>query len=122
MPQVSLDFKPGDKVKVVGHAGIAKVVSIEPIGEGNQFKVELFFPESKEMESKMFPFTEIKKVPEVMERVKMLDFDPSWKYNLFMDAMRFSLACRYDPLFSLSVTKIDAVPHQIEGEREYTEF
>ena len=43
------------------------------------------------------------------------EFDPSWKFNLFTDAMRFSLAHKYDPSFSLSVTRIDVLPHQIEA-------
>ncbi|MFQ6061144.1 MAG: DEAD/DEAH box helicase, partial [Thermoplasmata archaeon] len=114
MREKRIDFEPGDKVRVEGHEGHGKVVSIEPIGD-DQFRVELFYPDNKEYVVKMYPFTEIVRVPEIVERVKSLDFDPSYKYDLFMDSMRFSLAYKYDPLFSLSSTQIDVYPHQIEA-------
>lgn len=105
------DFQPGDRVKVEGHEGFAEVIKIEPIGK--QYNVKLFF-ESGPV-NKIFPLTNIYKVPSILEKVKSKEFDPTWKYNLYMDTLRFNLAYKYDPLFSLSITRIDVLPHQVDA-------
>lgn len=106
-------FKPGDLVTVKGFRGYAKIISIEPLGEN--YKVDLFYPEEKTTHTVIYPLTGVEKICTPIEMIKSRKFDPSWKFNLFMDAMRFSLAHQYDPFFSLSITRIDVLPHQIEA-------
>ena len=106
------EFNQGDNVIVEGFHGHGKVISIEPINE--VYKIELYFPEKGKPLNLLYPLTKITRIPGVLEKLKNFDFDPSYKYNLFMDAMRLSLAHQYDPFFSLSVTRIDVLPHQME--------
>jgi len=46
------------------------------------------------------------------------DGDPV-KFRLGIEAMRLSLAYEYDPFFSLSVARVDPLPHQLEAVYDY---
>ncbi len=46
------------------------------------------------------------------------DGDPV-KFKLGIEAMRLSLAYEYDPFFSLSVARVDPLPHQLEAVYDY---
>ena len=107
------EINSGDLVTVEGYHEHGKIISIEPLGD--LYKVDLFFPESKQSHTVIYPLTEIRRISTPLEMVKSFKFDPSYKFNLFTDATRFSLAHLYDPFFSLSVTRIDVLPHQIEA-------
>ncbi len=41
------------------------------------------------------------------------------KFKLGVEALRLKLAYEYDPYFSLSITRIDPLPHQLEAVYEY---
>lgn len=41
------------------------------------------------------------------------------KFRLGLEALRLQLACEYDPYFSLSIARIDPLPHQLEAVYEY---
>ena len=110
-------FRHGDQVTVEGFQGYALVSNITAIGD--LYKVDLVFPEVREtkdaMRAVMWPLQKIEKLSGPLEMVKSGRFDPSWKLNLLTDAYRFSLAHQYDPFFSLSVSRIDVLPHQIDA-------
>lgn len=105
-------FQPEDKVLVNGKH--AEVKTLKDIG-GGHFEVGVVYTEDNRFESVIYPFTDIQKIDSPIESAKKLKFDPSWKYDLATDALRFKHAYLYDPLFSLSTTRIDALPHQIEA-------
>ncbi|MBV8855356.1 MAG: DUF3883 domain-containing protein [Acidobacteria bacterium] len=46
------------------------------------------------------------------------DGDPH-KFRLGVEAMRLTLAYEYDPYFSLSIARVDPLPHQLEAVYEY---
>src|SRR6266487_4196406 len=46
------------------------------------------------------------------------DGDPQ-KFRLGVEAMRLSLAFEYDPYFSLSIARVDPLPHQLEAVYDY---
>ena len=46
------------------------------------------------------------------------DGDPL-KFRLGIEAMRLGLAYEYDPYFSLSIARVDPLPHQLEAVYEY---
>lgn len=46
------------------------------------------------------------------------DGDPT-NFRLGIEAMRLSLAYEYDPFFSLSVARVDPLPHQLEAVYDY---
>src|ERR1051325_4396826 len=41
------------------------------------------------------------------------------KFRLAIEAMRLALAFEYDPYFSLSIARVDPLPHQLEAVYEY---
>jgi len=107
-----ISFQTDDKVLVNGKH--AEVKTLKDIGSGN-FEVGVVYSEDSKFYTLIYPFTDIQKIDSPIESAKKLKFDPSWKYNLATDALRFKHAYLYDPLFSLSTTLIDALPHQIEA-------
>src|SRR5216683_3498385 len=46
------------------------------------------------------------------------DGDPA-KFRLGIEAMRLALAYEYDPYFSLSIARVDPLPHQLEAVYDY---
>ncbi len=46
------------------------------------------------------------------------DGDPA-KFRLGIEAMRLGLAYEYDPYFSLSIARVDPLPHQLEAVYDY---
>jgi superfamily II DNA or RNA helicase len=46
------------------------------------------------------------------------DGDPA-KFKLAIEALRLALAYEYDPYFSLSIARVDPLPHQLEAVYEY---
>ncbi|NQT80773.1 MAG: DUF3883 domain-containing protein [Candidatus Aminicenantes bacterium] len=55
---------------------------------------------------------------ELSPEVQPFDGDPE-KFRLGIEALRLGLAYEYDPYFSLSIARIDPVPHQLEAVYEY---
>lgn len=108
----SPDFEVSDHVLL--HDRSAEVVRLESLENGN-WKVGVVTSDDKRYHSVIWPITELERLSSPLERAQNLDFDPSWKYNALVDALRFKNAYLYDPLFSLSTTRIDALPHQIEA-------
>jgi hypothetical protein len=51
-------------------------------------------------------------------REPLFDGDPS-KFKLGIEAARLGLAYEYDPYFSLSIARIDPLPHQLEAVYDY---
>src|SRR2546428_6635015 len=43
----------------------------------------------------------------------------SLRFRLAVEAMRLSLAFEYDPYFSLSIARVDPLPHQLEAVYDY---
>ena len=41
------------------------------------------------------------------------------KFRLGIEALRLGLAFEYDPYFSLSIARVDPLPHQLEAVYEY---
>lgn len=105
-------FQLDDRVLV--NSKHAEIKTLKDIGEGH-FEVGIVYTEDNRFDTVIYPFTEIQKMDSPIESAKKLQFEPSWKYDLATDALRFKHAYLYDPLFSLSTTRIDALPHQIEA-------
>lgn len=73
------EINPGDLVTVEGYYEYGKVISVEPLGD--LYKVDLFFPESKQSHTVIYPLTEIRRISTPLEMVKSFKFDPSYKFN-----------------------------------------
>jgi SNF2 family DNA or RNA helicase len=55
---------------------------------------------------------------EISSEKKPFDGDPV-KFRLGIEAMRLALAYEYDPYFSLSIARVDPLPHQLEAVYDY---
>ena len=55
---------------------------------------------------------------EVSPEKEPFDGDPA-KFRLGIEAMRLGLAYEYDPYFSLSIARVDPLPHQLEAVYDY---
>ena len=55
---------------------------------------------------------------QVSSEEKPFDGDPQ-KFRLGIEAMRLALAYEHDPYFSLSIARVDPLPHQLEAVYEY---
>lgn len=92
-----------------------KVVTIIPMGNaikliGKGLKTGMFYEPvlNDEQLSKL----------EVMPEKEPFDGDP-FRFRLGIEAMRLKLAYEYDPYFSLSIARVDPLPHQLEAVYEY---
>jgi superfamily II DNA or RNA helicase len=54
----------------------------------------------------------------IISKAPAYDGDPA-KFKLAIEAARLSLAYEYDPYFSLSIARVDPLPHQLEAVYEY---
>jgi SNF2 family DNA or RNA helicase len=84
----------GDSLKIVGEGMLSGKVH-QPVLKGDQLRQLTISSEKK-------PF----------------DGDPK-KFRLGIEAMRLALAYEYDPYFSLSIARVDPLPHQLEAVYEY---
>lgn len=84
----------GDSVKVIGK-GLNTGQVLEPILNADQLAKLEASPETE-------PF----------------DGDPT-KFRLGIEALRLGLAYEYDPYFSLSIARVDPLPHQLEAVYDY---
>lgn len=55
---------------------------------------------------------------ETSPETEPFDGDPQ-RFRLAVEAMRLALAYEYDPYFSLSIARVDPLPHQLEAVYEY---
>ncbi len=110
---LQIEIKQGDIVKVEGLDGYHKVISLQKLGTTT--KLELFSFKTNSIKTILSPPYQVFPVATPIQLVKARNFDSSVKFDLFVEAHRLSLIHLYDPLASLSVTKIDALPHQIEA-------
>jgi superfamily II DNA or RNA helicase len=82
--------------------------SIKIVGEGMQTG-KVHQPILKEDQIAQLEFSSDK---------KPYNGDPQ-KFRLGIEAMRLALAYEYDPYFSLSIARVDPLPHQLEAVYEY---
>ncbi len=92
--QVITTIPVGDSIKLIGK-GLKTNKVYEPILDADQISKLKLSPEKE-------PF----------------DGDPA-KFRLGVEAMRLSLAYEYDPFFSLSIARVDPLPHQLEAIYDY---
>ncbi len=92
--QVITTIPVGDSIKLIGK-GLKTNKVYEPILDAEQISKLKLSPEKE-------PF----------------DGDPA-KFRLGIEAIRLSLAYEYDPFFSLSIARVDPLPHQLEAVYDY---
>ncbi len=102
----------GDRVKVFEQVG--EVIKVEESISSKVSKITIAFDEGSP-KTYLYPLTEIKKIPSPIELILSGNFGSPIKFNLNFNANRLSLAYEYDHLLSLSATRTNLEPYQIEA-------
>ena len=113
----AVDVSPGDVVELEGQFGQFKVISVvdAPSTEGRMARLELFSTEARRVITIHSPPVVVKKVLNPLERLKGGQLESSHLFNLHVDALRLKYAHTYEPLSTISSTKIEVLPHQVEA-------
>jgi len=100
-----------DRVKVFDQIG--EVIKVEGSLSSKVDKITIAFTEGPP-KTYLSPPTEIKKIPSPIELILSGNFYSPTKFDLNFSANRLSLAYEYDHLLSLSATRTNLEPYQIE--------
>jgi len=103
------NIQAGDKVRIGSEIG--EVIKIDKYDKSTCFRIAF-----REGSPKSFfsPPTEIEKISDPLTRLKNWDFDPPYKFDLLTKATQLSLAFEYDHLLSLSNSRTNLEPYQVE--------
>ncbi len=110
---MSTEIKNGDKVRIQEFSDDFKVISTKKMG--NTTKYELVNLRDNSVRTFFSPPVRIKRLLSPVEKVIAGEFDDPDHFNLMVEANRLSCMYLYDPLLSLSTTKITIFPHQVEA-------
>ena len=99
-----------DKVRIAGRLGT--VIAIEPRPKANIYTIA--FPEGRPQKI-LSPPTIIEKIRSPIELLTTESFSSPVNFDLHFEAVRLSLAYEYDHLLSLSSTRTNLEPYQVEA-------
>jgi superfamily II DNA or RNA helicase len=110
-----IDLKPGIIIRGPLIPEPIQIVAIVPMGESVQIL-------GKGLETGLFHDPLLNKTQlgllTASPNIPPFDGDPH-RYRLGIEAMRLGLAYEYDPYFSLSIARVDPLPHQLEAVYDY---
>jgi SNF2 family DNA or RNA helicase len=110
---LSGEIKSGNRVKVQDFEDDFKVISATKMG--NSTRYELFNLRDNTVRTYFSPPVKIKRLLSPVEKAIAGEFDDPEHFNLMVEANRLSCMYLYDPILSLSTTKITVYPHQVEA-------
>lgn len=94
-----------------------RVISAAEIGR-NQIRIEAVGLESRRFYNPLFSEEDIKSI-EILEEKPYLYLADGESLFLYLESHRIRNAFQFDPLYAVSVSKIDPLPHQIEAVYHY---
>lgn len=103
------EIKVGDKVRLGSEIG--EVIKIEDHGQAKEYRV---YFERSGPRTFFSPPTHLEKISDPLTKLKNLEFDPEYKFDLLTRATQLSLAFEYDHLLSLSNSRTNLEPYQVE--------
>lgn len=109
------DIQPNIIVKGAIFPEPVKVITAIPMGDSIKLIGEGM--ESGKVHQPVLTIDQLKEL-EISPDKKPYDGDPQ-KFRLGIEAIRLSLAYEYDPYFSLSIARVDPLPHQLEAVYDY---
>src|SRR5574341_2073810 len=86
--------------------------------DGDIFKLYVVGQETQQLHSAILSRSEIEALSHQAQQGGLFD-SPASQFRLATEAHRIRLAHLYDPLFAVSVSKIDPLPHQLEAVYQY---
>ena len=109
------DIKPNVIIRGPIFPERVKVITSVPLGDSIKLVCEGM--ETGKVHQPILNENQIAKL-EVSPETEPFDGDPA-KFRLGIEAMRLGLAYEYDPYFSLSIARVDPLPHQLEAVYDY---
>ena len=103
----------GDIVKIKGLSDRFRVVSKKEVS--SRYIFELLSLKNNEIRRIASPPYDILLLKSPVDLIKEGVYESSARFNLFVEANRLKTIYQYDPLVSVTINQIDAVPHQIEA-------
>ncbi len=115
MGKLKDNLKPNSVIKGPLFQEDIKVVAVIPMGDvikliGKGLKTGMFY-------EPVLNDDQLSKL-EIMPEKEPFDGSP-FKFRLGIEALRLKIAYEYDPYFSLSIARVDPLPHQLEAVYEY---
>jgi superfamily II DNA or RNA helicase len=110
------DLKPNMLLRGPVFPELVKVITIVPIGEAAKLICEGM--SSGKVHQPVLGVEQIAQLEVIDTEQQPFDGDPL-KFRLGIEAMRLELAYEYDPYFSLSIARVDPLPHQLEAVYDY---
>ena len=110
------DLKPDQIVRGTVLPEPVRIIMFTPRGESYQLTGEGL--ETGLVHKPILTAEQIDLLEEVSSVVEPFDGDAQ-RFKIGVEAMRLSLAYEYDPYFSLSIARIDPLPHQLEAVYDY---
>ncbi len=95
---------------------LVKVIAIIPVGDS--FKLICEGMSSGKVHQPILTIEQINLIEVIPAENKPFDGD-AVKFRLGIEALRLGLAYEYDPYFSLSIARVDPLPHQLEAVYDY---
>ena len=108
--------KPNSLIKNAIFPELVKVIAAVPLGD----KVKLICEgiESGKVHQPILNEDQVNSLEIIPQDIRPFDGDPL-KFRLGIESMRLGLAYEYDPYFSLSIARVDPLPHQLEAVYDY---
>lgn len=110
-----VDLKPGITIRGASLPEPIQVVALIPLGDAVQVM-------GRGLDSGRFhdPVLTAAQLADIHTDAVQQPFDGDpIRFRLAVEAMRLGLAYEYDPYFSLSIARVDPLPHQLEAVYEY---
>jgi len=113
-PQI--DVKPNTLLRGSIFPELVRVIAVVPMGDSIKLICE-GIPSGK-VHQPILTIDQIEQLEVIPADKKPFDGDGT-KFRLGVEAIRLGLAYEYDPYFSLSIARVDPLPHQLEAVYDY---
>lgn len=113
--ELSASIRPGDYIEGDFFPEPVRVLLVQPLGESH--KISAIGLHTGQYYERVLSQSQILSL-KVISTEASFEGDPK-RFRLGIEATRLSLAYEYDPYFSLSIARVDPLPHQLEAVYQY---
>ncbi len=118
MPQLEVSLTPDTILSGPFWPGPVRVIRVTPVGT-SRVRVETLSLDGEHFVTKVLKLTDLARA-QILRTVGAASLDGDAPgFRLAAEATRIRLAYTYDPQFAVSVSRIDALPHQLEAVYHY---
>lgn len=110
------DLKPNSLVRGTVFPELVKIITAVPFGESVKLVCEGL--DSGKVHQPILNQDQLNQLVIIPAETRPYDGEPG-KFRLGIEALRLTLAYEHDPYFSLSIARVDPLPHQLEAVYDY---